>query len=179
MVRCSYRPAQVAQMQQPFAFNISPVIRGPSVVRRSPFYDPKRYGVVPNFDQFVQQPPKPYYVGIDPEKQNASSTISDEWRKSIPSRSRSHFIRKFMQRIFPTIDLTTTHDNRLYNAIFTYAKNVENDVYANANSKLDYFELLAEKLNGIQMALDKKRKERMANQESATTKPYDRVASKL
>lgn len=84
-----------------------------------------------------------------------------------------------MQKIFPTADLTSMHDNRLYNSIFTYAQNAENDVYETANSKSEYFELLAAKLNGIQMALDKKRKERMANQKNATTKPYDRVVSKL
>lgn len=179
MVRCLYRPAQVAQMQQPFAFNVSPVIRGPPVVRRSPFYVPKRYGVVSHFDQFVQQQPKPYYVGIDLAKQNASSKISDDWRKPISSERRSHLILKFMQRLFPTADLATMHGNRLHSSIFTYVKNVENDVFANATSKLDYFKLLAEKLNGIQMALYKKRKERMANQENATTKPCDGVVSKL
>lgn len=75
--------------------------------------------------------------------------MTKEWQESFKHSVRNHLVQKFVQEVFPNADPSATMDNRMRNLV-AYAKRVECDMYKKANSKLEYYHMLAVKVYEVQ-----------------------------
>ncbi|XP_065216752.1 histone acetyltransferase p300-like isoform X2 [Planococcus citri] len=96
----------------------------------------------------VLQPPVSSVASQQQQQQSQINIVTKQWHNLINNELREHLVKKIVAAIFPTGSNQTTGqiiDERIMQNLESYARKVECEIYAAANSKSEYYHLIAHK----------------------------------
>ena len=93
-------------------------------------------------------------VKPDMDQQIQPVQVMPSWRQDVSPDLRQHLVRKLVTTINPVQDQDAQQDESL----MQYAKDIEENMFELAQSREQYYELLAEKIYKLQKELEEKRK---------------------
>ncbi|XP_044018391.1 histone acetyltransferase p300-like [Aphidius gifuensis] len=91
---------------------------------------------------------------------------TEERHQSVTPDIRNDIVQKLIKLLSSAPESHAMFDNELHNSV-AYAIKAENDIYEMANSRFEYYHLLAQKIYKIQNELEDKRQERREQQQLA------------
>lgn len=100
-----------------------------------------------SLDSNVQVQNSTEFCNMDPGRNFACENDTKDWQTSITADLRNHIAHKIAQAILPFT----------YSAAIPYANELESELYKMANSRSQYYHLVAEKIYKIQRELEERR----------------------
>ena len=86
-----------------------------------------------------------------------------DWQQGITNELRNRLVQKLAHTFLPSPMLLNMQEVRMQNLV-SYARKVEGDKFIAANSRQDYYHLLAEQIFNIQTEIEEKRRQRKRHQ---------------
>ncbi|KAM4631895.1 CREB-binding protein-like [Discoglossus pictus] len=100
----------------------------------------------------------------------ASMRVHKGWHDQVTRGHRKMQVRRIVNCIMPSNDPAVRKDPRMLGLV-AYAKAVEGDMYSSANSRDEYYQLVARKIHILHVSLEEKRRERLQQRQTPVQTP--------
>lgn len=109
--------------------------------------------VAPNVSNNINNQQQEFVRLLEPSEMTATlSQLTKDWHHLVSHDLRNHFILKIVETLNPKANNQNCFTEQ-FSTLFVYSKGVENKLFMLANSKIEYFHFIAQKLYKIEQDL--------------------------